>query len=124
LNSTTIDKLHTIVVKYRSTLIIWARRVIAKHNLLKSVQTKAIQMEHSIQEFKDLFEELFIKGLPQFWDVKGEFYYQGEYNSHVAQFRMDHTKFEILEENLKGTNLVEYLTTYFEILNQFKTINI
>jgi hypothetical protein len=28
------------------------------------------------------------------------------------------------EENFKGTNLVEYLTTYFEILNQFKTVNI
>ena len=26
--------------------------------------------------------------------------------------------------NLKGTNLVEYLATYFEILNQFKTVNI
>jgi hypothetical protein len=55
-------------------LIIWARRVIAKHNLLKSVQTKATQMEQSVQEFKDLFEELFIKGLPPFWDGKGKLY--------------------------------------------------
>jgi hypothetical protein len=37
---------------------------------------------------------------------------------------MDHSKFEILEDNLKGTNLVEYLTTDFEILNQFKTVKI
>jgi hypothetical protein len=37
---------------------------------------------------------------------------------------MDHSKFESLEENLKGTNLVEYLTTYFEILNQFKIVKI
>jgi cobalamin biosynthesis Co2+ chelatase CbiK len=37
---------------------------------------------------------------------------------------MDHSKFEILEENLKGATLVEYLITDFEILNQFKTVKI
>jgi hypothetical protein len=37
---------------------------------------------------------------------------------------MDHSKFEYLEENLKGPSLVEYLTTNFEILNQFKTVKI
>jgi hypothetical protein len=122
LNSIPTTELQTIGVKYRTTLIIWARRVIAKHNLLKSVQTKAIQMEQSIQEFKDLFEELFIKGLPPFWDGKGKLYDQEEYNSHLAQCRMDHSKFEILEENLKGATLVECLITNFEILNQFKTM--
>jgi hypothetical protein len=66
-------------------LIIWARRVISKHELLKLVQTKATQMEKSVQEFKDLFDELFIKGLPPFWDGKGKFYDQEEYNSHLAQ---------------------------------------
>jgi hypothetical protein len=37
---------------------------------------------------------------------------------------MDHSKFESLEEKLKGTNLGEYLTTNFEILNQFKIVKI
>ena len=35
---------------------------------------------------------------------------------------MDHSKFEGLEENLKGPSLVEYLATNFEILNRFKTV--
>jgi hypothetical protein len=85
---------------------------------------KSIQMEQSIQEFKDMFEQLFIKGLPPFWDGKGKLYDQEEYNSLLSQCRMDHSKFEGLEENLKGPNLVEYLTTDFEILNQFKTVKI
>jgi hypothetical protein len=59
-----------IGVKDRTTLIIWAKRVIAKHNLLKLVQTKATQMEKSLQELNYLFEELFIKGLPPFWMEK------------------------------------------------------
>ena len=99
-------------------------RVISKHNLLKSVQTKATQMEQSVQEFKDLFEELFIKGLPPFWDGKGKLYDQEEYNSSLTQCRMDHSKFENSEENLKGATLVEYLITNFEILNQSKKMNI
>jgi hypothetical protein len=41
-----------------------------------------------------------------------------------SQCRMDHSKFEGLEENLKGPSLVEYLATDFEILNQFKTVKI
>jgi hypothetical protein len=74
-------------------------------------------MEQSIQEFKDMFEELFIKGLPPFWDGKGKLYDEEEYNSRLAQCRLDHSKFESLEYNLKGATLVEYLITDFEILN-------
>jgi hypothetical protein len=32
------------------------RRIITKHDLLKSVLNKAIQMEQSVQNFKNLFE--------------------------------------------------------------------
>jgi hypothetical protein len=81
-------------------------------------------MEKSVQEFKDLFEELFIKCLPPFWDGKGKLYDQEEFNSHLTQCIMDHSKFENLEENLKGETLVEHLITYFEILNQFKALKL
>jgi hypothetical protein len=74
-------------------------------------------MEQSIQEFNDMFEQLFIKGLPPFRDGKGKLYDREEYNSLLAQCKMDHSKFEILEEILKGSTLVEYLITDFEILN-------
>jgi hypothetical protein len=74
-------------------------------------------MDQSVQDFKDLFEELFIKGLPPFWDGKGELYDQEEYNALLTQCRMDHSKFETLEENLKGATLVEHPIIDFEILN-------
>jgi hypothetical protein len=124
LNSIPTAELQTIRVKYRTTFIIWAMRFIIKHNLLKSVQTKATQMEKSVQEFKDLFEEFFIEAFPPFWDGKGKLYDQEEYNSRFTQCRMDHSKFENVEENLKGATLVEHLITDFEILNQFKTVKI
>ena len=48
LNSIPTAELQTIGVKDITTLIIWAKRVIAKHNLLKSVQTKETRMEQSV----------------------------------------------------------------------------
>jgi hypothetical protein len=76
LNYVPTAELQTIGVKDRTSLIIWARRIITKHNFLKSVQTKSVQMEQSIQEFKDTFEQFFIKSLPPFWDGKGKLYDQ------------------------------------------------
>ena len=82
-----------------------------------------MQMEHNIHEFKDAFEQLFVKGLPSFWDGKGSLYNQEDYNT-LMQCRMDHSKFEDMEEILKGPSLVEYLATDFEILNKFKTVKV
>jgi hypothetical protein len=124
LNSVPLADIQTIGVKYRTALIIWARRIITKHDLLKSVLNKAIQMEQSVQNFKNLFEELFIKGLPSFWDVKGKLQNQEEYNALLNQSRMDHSKFETLEEGLKGATLVDKLSIDFESLNHFKTIKL
>jgi len=81
-------------------------------------------MEQSVQEFKYLFEELFIKGLPTFWDGKRKLYGQEEYNALLTQCRMDHSKFKTLVENLKGDTLVEHLIAKFEILNRFKEVKI
>jgi hypothetical protein len=119
----TVD-LQTIGVKDRTALIISARKIITKHNLLRSVQNKALQMEHNIQEFKDAFEQLFIKGLPSFWNGRGSLYNQEDYNTLLMQCRMDHSKFEAIEESLKGPSLVEYLATDFEILNKFKIVKV
>jgi hypothetical protein len=81
-------------------------------------------MEKSMQEVKDLFEELFSKGLPPFWDGKEKLYDQEEYSARLNQCTMDHAKFETLEENMKGATLVEHLITNFEILNQFKAVEL
>jgi hypothetical protein len=124
LNFVPTADLQTIRVKDRTVFIILARRIIAKHNRIRSVQNKAMQMEHSIQEFKDAFEFFFIKGLPPFWNGKGSLYNQEDYNSLLIQCRIDHSKFESMEEILKGPSLVEYLAIDFEIANKFKTMKV
>jgi hypothetical protein len=37
---------------------------------------------------------------------------------------MDHSRFEDMEESVKGPSLVEHLATDFEILNKFKTVKV
>jgi transposase len=48
LNSVPPTNLQNIRVRDRTTLIIWARRIIAKHYLLKSILNKAIKREQSV----------------------------------------------------------------------------
>jgi hypothetical protein len=81
-------------------------------------------LEKSVQDFKDLFEELFIKGLPSFWDGKGKLHEHETYNAFLTQARMDHSRFEDLDEVLMGETMVEMLAIDFEILNKFKIIKL
>ena len=37
---------------------------------------------------------------------------------------MDHSKFDTMEESMKGATLVEHLITDFEIMNQFKVVKL
>ena len=37
---------------------------------------------------------------------------------------MDHSKFEDMEESMKGPSLVEHLATDFKILNKFKIVKV
>jgi hypothetical protein len=63
-------------------------------------------LEKSVQDFKDLFEELFINGLPSLWYGKGKLHEQESYNALLTQVRMDHSRFEDLDEVLKGAIVV------------------
>ena len=69
-----------------------------------------------------MFEELFIKGIPSFWDGKGKLHEQESYNALLTQARMDHSRFKDVNEVLKGEIVVEMLAIDFEILNKFKII--
>jgi hypothetical protein len=63
-------------------------------------------LEKSVQDFKDLFEELFIKDLPSLWDGKVKLHEQESYNALLTQVRMDHSRFEDSDEVLKGATVV------------------
>jgi hypothetical protein len=125
LNSIPTAKLQTIGVKDITTLIIWVKRVIGKHNLLKSIQTKETQMEQSVHESSKIcLKNCLSKASHHFGMARENCMIRKNTMLCLTQCRMDHYKFETLEENLKGATLVEHLITDFEILNQFKAVKI
>ena len=71
LNSLTYQKLQDIGIKDRVAMVLWPRRFIHKHHLMKTVQDKADQMISRINDFRQDFKELFEYGLPSFWDEEG-----------------------------------------------------
>jgi len=81
LNSLTYQKLHDIGVKDRVEMVLWAKRFIHKHHLMKTVQDKADEMISRVNDFKQDFKELFEDGLPSFWDEEGRMFSQEHYHN-------------------------------------------
>ena len=116
LNSLTYKKLQDIGVKDRVEMVLWSKRFIHKHHLMKTVQDKADEMTSRINDFRHAFKELFEDGLPSFWDEEGRLFSQEHYHSLLVQSRMDHSKFDDLVKGLTGKVIVDKLTEDFETL--------
>ena len=74
LNLLTYQKLHDIGVKDRIAMVLWDKKFIHKHHLMKAVQDKADEMISQVDDFKQAFKELFEDGLPSFWDEEGRMF--------------------------------------------------
>ena len=71
LNSLTYQNLQDIGIKDRVEIVLWAKKFINKHQLMKIVQDKVNQMSSQIKYFRVAFKYLFDDGLPSFWDDEG-----------------------------------------------------
>ena len=71
LNSLTKEKIKKENIQDRVLVITWERKVMNKHHHLETVQEKIDVMHHQIKEFIELFNPLFKRGLPLFWEEKG-----------------------------------------------------
>ena len=81
LNSSTYQKLHDIGIKDRISIVLWAKKFIHKHHLMKTVQDRADEMVSQVNNFKQVFKELFEDCLPSFWDEEGRLFSQDHYHS-------------------------------------------
>ena len=113
LNSLTYKKLQDIGIKYRVAIVLWSKKFINKHRLMKVVQDKANKMSSQINDFRHAFKELFEDDLPSFWDEEGRLFSQEHYHSLLVQRRMDHSKFDDLVKGLTGKVIMDKLTEDF-----------
>ena len=67
-------------------------------------------MSSCINDFRQVFKELFEDGLPSFWDEEGRLFSQEHYHSLLVQSHMDHSKFDDLVKGMTGKVIVDKLT--------------
>ena len=122
LNSLTYQKLHDIGIKDRVSIVLSAKKIVHKHQLMKVVQDKSEELMVEVNRFKKEFERLFEEGLPCFWNEKGRLLSQEHYNHLIVRARMDHSKFNELEKSLSGQTIVDVLSEDFKVLQKFTAI--
>ena len=77
-------------------------------------------MVHKVKLFIDMFDPLFKKGLPLFWEEKGAMLTQKEYHENMIECRLYHTNFADMNQSLSGKTIVDKLADEFEIFFSFK----
>ena len=77
-------------------------------------------MNHQIKEFIELFNPVFKRGLPLFWEEKGGLCSQKDYKYRLINCRLDHTQFDDMQQSLSGKVVVDKLARDFEMLFDFK----
>lgn len=104
-------------VNDRFGIILRARRIIEKHNLMKTVKDKAKHVMEEVQQFQKKLQVIFDKGLPSFWDNNEQLLIKDDYDNLIYQERMNHNKFEDMEKSLKGENIVSKVTISMALVN-------
>lgn len=103
-------------------MIALAKKVIYKHKYVQSVKSKVKLLLKKVQDFKDKFSNVINKGMPCFWDNRGNLLSQEYYQVLIVQKKSEEEKFEDLERRMKGSTIVEKLIEDFEVLTEFKLI--
>ena len=89
-----------IGIKDRVAIVLWEKKFINKHQLMKVVQDKVNKRSSQIKDFRTAFKYLFDDCLPSFWDDEGWLFSQEQYHSLSVQNHMDHSKFEYVVKGL------------------------
>ena len=76
LKTLTYEDMQEMEIRDRLAIILWARKLVNKHNLVKVVQEKENHMLMEVKYFKKMFQEQFDEGLPPFWDDNGKLFSQ------------------------------------------------
>ena len=71
-NSASREELIALGITKRISVLVAARRMTTKHNMLQNALTRINIIQQGVEKFNKLFETLFQKGLPDFWGPKGK----------------------------------------------------
>ena len=94
LNNLIEEEIKKANIQDRVLVITWARKVVNKYHHLATVQAKIDVTHHQIKEFIELFNPLFRRVLPLFWQERGGMWSQKGYNGSLISCKLDHRNFD------------------------------
>ena len=77
-------------------------------------------MAHQLKLCRDMFDPLFKKGIPLFWEEKGTMLTHKEYQEKLIQCSLDHANFPKMNQSLSGKTIVDKMADEFKIFFSFK----
>ena len=84
LNSLTYQNLQAIGIKDKVAIVLWAKKFINKHQLMKVVQDKANTKSSQIKDFRLAFKDLLDDGFPSFWDDERKVIFLGAISQFIS----------------------------------------
>ena len=79
LNSASGEELISLGITYRISVLVTARRMATKYNMLQNALIRIIIIQQGVEKFNKLFHPLFQKGFPKFWGPEGKLIPQRKY---------------------------------------------
>jgi hypothetical protein len=114
------EQADTTGIKDRVSTIIWAKRIINKHQQVKITQFGIDILSNQLRLFKEAFDPLFKKGLPIFWEENGTMLSNEEYKFKLWDCRVNQEDFARMDQPLTGQIVAEKLTRDFELASMFR----
>ena len=105
----------------RVVVVFEARKAIFKHRMMETVRAKIEVTEHKVREVVKLFRPLTTKGIPFFWAEMGPLMSQKDYKECLVHCRLDHNKFEDMQQALSGKVIFDKLANDFQLWFDFKS---
>lgn len=107
LNSQSKTQLQFAGIQNRDDLIVKAKKYIVNDSLEREVVLKANFLKGRAEEFKNIFKNVFIQGLPNVQDEDGTTIAENEYFSKLQEKNSDTTSIDKLDPIIKGRDIFE-----------------
>ena len=101
LNSQSKTQLQFAGIQDRADLIIQAKKFIVKDTLAREVALKENFLKSRVEQFKNMFKNVFNQGFLSFWDEEGTVVAENEYLSKLQEKKDDNSSIDKLDPIIK-----------------------
>ena len=113
LNSQSKTQLQFTGIQDMADLISQAKKYIVKDTLAREVELKANFLKTRVEQFKNIFRNVFSQGLPNFWDEEGMMVAENDYFSKLQEKKDDTSSIDRLDPLIQGHHILQVLDKEF-----------